>query len=118
MATVATTIRLKKAAQRLSKKVYPNCKIKKDIVKKYETIEMLSKNISDVWRIMYSKGFVGGVDNSNPEYYDDFDLLELLHDKLDKTTKSMYRKLEKNNLDLDSVLHETMRLNIRLNTSF
>lgn len=118
MATVATTIRLKKAAQRLNKKVYPDCKIKKDIVKKHETIEMLDKNISDVWSIIYSKGFVAGVDNSNPAFYEDFDLLELLHSKLSKTTKSMYRKIEKNNLDLDEILNETMRLNVRLNTSF
>jgi predicted nucleic acid-binding Zn-ribbon protein len=113
-----TTIRLKKVAQRLSKTKYSNNKINSEIIKLHDTCKEFEKSISDCWDMIYKRGFVAGVDNSNPAYFDDFDLIELLQSKLDKKEKSLQRKIEKHQINLSELLQEHKALNVRQNTSF
>lgn len=113
-----TTIRLKKAAQRFSKTKYSNNKINSEIIKLHYTCKEFEKSISECWDMMYKRGFVGGRDNSNSAYFDDFDLIELLQSKLDKKEKSLNQKIAKHNINLSELLQEHHQINIRLNTSF
>lgn len=92
MATIQTQIRLERAARRLNKISYSSDPKVREVEKLIEQNDILSKDISKTWSIMYSKGFKAGIDNTNSLYFDDFDFI-----------LSTEKHLEKNNKRIDKI---------------
>jgi hypothetical protein len=96
-----TSIRLKKVAQRLAKPIYPKDPNICALIKAEEKMNLLDKASSDTWKIMYSRGFIPNVDNSNPDFFEDFKMLADFSKEVEKLSKRIERLEKKSGISIE-----------------
>ena len=106
-----TTIRIKRAAKKLSEKVYPSTPGERDIIKLNEQYEILQKSIDKTWGIIFNMGFVPERDNSNPFFFDFFDDISNFQKMCENISRKICRLEKKYKLKEEEVMRNFYKMN-------
>lgn len=104
-------IRFARADRKMNEKIYPSNKEERNLIKLHLQYEQRSKDIDRIWGIMYAKGFKAGRDNSNPLFFDDFDLIEKFQKEISSIQKRIQRIEHKCHILCDDVVRAFYALN-------
>jgi hypothetical protein len=104
-------IRYAKAAQRLLKKVYPENKTERQLVKLNERYDDLSNWTAKIWERIYYKNFRPMADNDNPVFFPDFEELNTVIKRVERLSQAINRIEIKTGVTLDSALLKMYLLN-------
>lgn len=110
--SLKTKIRLEAAQRKIDRRKYPSCTLTKKVVKLNERREQLNKDIDEIFKIMHTKGFRPGIDNQNPDFFADFDLILKWQKEIAKISKQVDKLCTKLGKTEPEIMEEMYRLNV------
>lgn len=111
-------IRYQKAHEKLCKEILPPSPFHRKLLRLDAKITDLSRHNDFIWKQMYERGFRPRIDNQNPEFFKDFELISQNQKAIESATRSIDR-LEKQGHLLKDAQEVRYTLNVgRLSQSF
>ena len=99
------------AERRILRVRYPQDPAARKLCQLDEQRDRYSKAIDQVFGLMYRRGFRPGIDNQNPAFFADFDLINRWHKDMARIARRVVRIEKQSGKTTDEALHEKYLLN-------